>query len=475
MTRREFIKKLMLAGAGAFLAPLHSLAKIFPDEVTFSAKDFGSNFTWGVATSAFQTEGTFQEDGKGLSIWDVFPKIKTGENAKTATDFYHKYPEDLRIAKELGFNAFRFSVAWTRIFPEGKGKPNQKGIDFYHRLIDEMLKNNLNPWLTCYHWDLPLKLQEKGGWTNRDTYKYFLEYLETLAKEYGKKVRHWMVLNEPLAFTALGYLLGIHAPGKKGIGKFLKSVLHVSLAQSEGGRILQMLLPMQAKIGSTFSVSPIHTLKNKPSHRKAALRADAFFNRLFLEPTMGLGFPTQELPALKKIHKYMQAGDDARLRFDFHFYGLQYYKRFFVKPCPHLPLLHACIVKDSKITDSELSAMGWEVYPKGIYEILKQISRYPKVKNIVITENGYAFEDKFQQGEIRDTARIKFIREHLRWLLKAKREGVPVGGYFYWSLTDNFEWAEGYRPRFGLVYVDFATQERFMKHSAYWFKEFLEH
>ncbi len=463
----------MLAGAGAFLSPLYSLAHLFPEEVSFSPKDFGENFVWGVSTSAFQTEGASSEDGKGVSIWDVFRKIKTGENAEMATDFYHKFPEDIQIARTLGFNAFRFSIAWTRIFPEGKGKPNPKGIDFYHRLIDKMLENDLEPWLTCYHWDLPLKLQEKGGWTNRDTYKYFLDYLEVLAKEYGKKVKHWMVLNEPLAFTALGYLTGIHAPGEKSIKKFLKATLHTALAQAEGGRVLQLNLPMNAKIGTTFSVSPVHTLKNKPSHRKAALRADAFLNRLFLEPAIGLGFPISELPALKRIHKYMQKGDEARLQFDFHFFGLQYYKRTFVKPCPYVPLLRACFVKDSKITDAELSAMGWEVYPRGIYEILKQIARYPKVKNIVITENGYASEDKFQQGEIKDIQRIKYIREHLRWLLKAKREGIPVRGYLYWSLTDNFEWAEGFRPRFGLVYVDFATQKRILKNSAYWFKRFL--
>ena len=435
---------------------------------------FGKNFVWGVATSAFQIEGAYNEDNKGLSIWDNFKKIKTGENAKIACDFYHKYKEDIALVRKLNFDAFRFSIAWTRILPGGKGQINQKGIDFYNKVIDTCLENNIEPYITCFHWDLPQALEDKGGWASRDTYKYFLDYVEILAKNFGDRVKNWFVLNEPLAFTALGYLLGIHAPGKRSINKFIKSVLYVSLAQAEGGRVLQIHLPKNAKIGTTYSVSPVHPYKENFATKKAVMRADAFFNRLFIEPALGLGFPEKELPWLKKIHKYMEEGDEQKLVFDFHYIGIQYYRRIVVKPGSYVPILKARIVKDSKLKNAELSAMGWEIYPKGIYEILKQFAQYEKVKNIIISENGVALEDKLTNGEVRDAKRIKFIKDHLHYVLKAKQEGVPVSGYFYWSLLDNFEWNEGFRPRYGLVYVDYKTQKRYLKNSALWFQKFLQ-
>ena len=472
MTRREFIKNLLLIGSGAITIPLYNIVRALPVELT--KHSFGRNFVWGTSTSALQIEGAINEDGRGPSIWDNFKKVKTKETPAIACDFYHKYPEDIKLLNELNFDAFRFSVAWTRILPHGKGEINQKGIDFYNKVIDTCLQYNIKPYLTCFHWDLPQALQDIGGWTNRDTYKYFLDYVEILAKNYGDRVKNWFVLNEPLAFTALGYLIGIHAPGKRSINKFIKAVLYTALAQGEGGRVLQIHLPKDANIGTTLSVSPIHPYKQTLANKKAVLKADAFYNRLFLEPALGLGFPVKELPWLKRVYKLMQPGDEDKLSFDFHTIGIQYYKRVVVKPGNFIPIVKARIVRDSKIKDAKLTAMGWEIYPKGIYEILKQFAQYQKIKNILITENGIALEDKLVNGKVRDTSRIQYIKDHLYYVLKAKQEGVPVSGYFYWSLMDNFEWNEGFRPRYGLIYIDYKTQKRYLINSALSFQKFLQ-
>jgi beta-glucosidase len=473
MERKDFLK-LISAGGAASMLPYDVFAGLLEKE--FHSSLFGPNFDWGVATAAYQIEGAYNVDGKGLSIWDTFTnkkgKIKNNENGNDATNHYYRYEEDLDLLKKMGFKNYRFSISWSRVFPNGIGEVNPKGVDFYHRLIDACKERGIEPWITLYHWDLPQALEDKGGWTNRAIIDWFSEYVEFCSKEFGSKVKKWMVLNEPLAFTAIGYLIGIHAPGKRGFGKFLPAVHHTALCQAEGGRILRKNLPPDAKIGTTFSCSPIFPHKQKEKNFKAAKRADAIFNRLFIEPSLGLGYPVDDFPALKRIYKYAKEGDREKLKFDFDFIGIQNYTREVIKRSMLIPILWAKQIPAKK-RNVPLTAMGWEIFPEGIYNVLKQFSAYKGIKELYITENGVAFEDNIDQGVVSDKQRIEFLKDYLKQVLDAKKDGVNVNGYFYWTLMDNFEWAEGYHPRFGLIHVDFKTLERNIKDSGYWFKDFL--
>ncbi|MCS6789559.1 MAG: GH1 family beta-glucosidase [Bacteroidia bacterium] len=438
-------------------------------------EDFGKDFHWGVAVSAYQIEGGWQADGKGPSIWDAFVrragKIDRRETGDVACDFYHRYLEDIQLMRELSIPAFRFSISWPRILPEGKGKPNPEGIRFYHQVIDACLAANIEPWVTLYHWDLPLALEEAyGGWADRKIIEDFLNYAELCAKEYGGKVKYWMILNEPLAFTILGYLLGVHAPGHRSVQKFLAAVHHAALVQAEGIRLLKSLLP-KAVIGTTFSVSP--TFPHRPNNPKdiaAARRFDALFNRIFIEPLLGKGYPVNELPLLRDIYnKYLRPGDEERLRANPDFIGIQNYTREAIKHHALIPYIKARTIP-AKRRGVPYHAMGWEVYPESMYLILKQFSQYDPNLTFIITESGYAGEGETTQ----DTPRLEYLKAVLRQIHRAKQEGIRVEGYFIWTLMDNFEWAEGYRPQFGIVYVDRATLRRQPKASAHWYKKFLE-
>ncbi|HHG83650.1 MAG TPA: beta-glucosidase [Bacteroidetes bacterium] len=449
----------------------------FPDALLRRA-DFGPDFEWGVATAAYQIEGAWKADGKGPSVWDHFThrqgKIKDKSNGDIACDFYHRYPEDLALMRKLHLPNYRFSLAWSRIFPEGKGKFNEKGLAYYDRVIDASLENGVQPWLTLYHWDMPQALEALGGWTNRDVIGWFGDYVDLVTTRYADRVKDWMVLNEPMAFTALGYGLGIHAPGRKGWSNFLKATHHASMCQADGARIIRANVP-GAQIGSTFSASHIMPVDQRQKSLDAAKRMDALLNRLFLEPALGLGYPIADLPALKKIRKYFKDGDEQKLAFDFDFTGLQNYTREIVKKSI-VPYAHAMMVKPKKrgIAQDKITEMGWEVYPEGIYHLLKKIAAYPQIKKIIITENGAAFPDQIENNQVHDPRRKQFIQDYLGQVLRAKKEGIKVAGYFVWSFMDNFEWAEGYQPRFGLVHVDFNTQKRTVKDSGKWFSDFLQ-
>ncbi|MFN0200677.1 MAG: GH1 family beta-glucosidase [Bacteroidia bacterium] len=440
-----------------------------------SRSDFGKDFLWGVATAAYQIEGGHDADGKSPSIWDTFShkknKIKTGENGDISCDFYHRYPEDLTLLKSLNFQVNRFSLAWSRILPEGTGKPNQKGIDFYHRVIDRTLELGMQPWITLYHWDLPQCLEDKGGWINRDIVSWFSEYVEVCTKAYGDKVKNWMVLNEPNAFVTLGYMLGMHAPGYKSPQKYLAAVHHATLCQAEGGRIIRKNVA-NANVGSTFSCTYVTPLDQHPINVKAAERYDALLNRMYLEPALGLGYPEKSLPILKRIDKFKQAGDEDKMKFDFDFIGIQNYTHDVARWFP-IPFIWGTL-KSAKDRNVPYTEMGWEVYPEGIYHLLKKFAAYKGIKNLIVTENGAAFPDVLAEGAVHDPKRVEFFQAYLASILKAKQEGVNVNGYFVWTFLDNFEWMEGYRPRFGLVHVDYATQKRTIKDSGKWFQEFLK-
>jgi beta-glucosidase len=435
-------------------------------------RSFGPEFLWGTASAAYQIEGAHNEDGRGNSIWDVFSekgRIKNKENGQIATDFYHRYKEDIALAKSMNFRVFRFSISWSRIFPQGTGEVNQKGVNFYHAVIDECLSQGLQPWVTLYHWDLPQALQDQGGWANREVIEWFKTYTQFCTREFGSKVKYWMVFNEPSAFVGLGYLAGYHAPGKRNVNSFLKASHYACLAMAESGRIIRREIP-DAQIGTTFSCSSVDAWKDNFKHQKAVKRMDAMLNRMFIEPSLGLGYPENDFPFLRKMKKFQLPGDAEKLKFDFDFIGLQNYFRVVVKRSPFIPFVWAKPVSAKK-RNVPFNEMGFEIYPEGMYRILKQFAQYKTINNIVITENGVCVKDELVNENVRDSQRIDFFRAYLNQVLKAKQEGVPITGYLVWSLTDNFEWTEGYDPRFGLVYVDYNTQKRFFKDSGKWFRK----
>ena len=443
-----------------------------------TAKDFGKDFSWGVAIAAAQNEGATAADGKGTTIWDSFArnshKIKGAGKLTVACDFYHRYKDDLLLVKALGFSVFRFSISWARILPDGTGKINKEGINFYHKVIDECYKLGLTPYVTLYHWDLPQELENRGGWTNYLITKWFSRFVTVCAEAYGDKVKHWIILNEPFGFTTLGYMLGKHAPGKKGLSNFLPTIHHAAMAQAEGGRIIRKLVA-QAHIGTTFSCSQIIPYSSKPADVAAANRIDILMNRLFIEPSLGKGYPVddsfkflEKLQMHNKTWKYTE-----RLHFDFDFIGLQYYFPVVVKHNSYIPIVQASEVKPAT-RKVPYTAMGWEINADSFYRTIKKIWLYGGVKEIIITENGAAFKDTLKDGVIDDKERINYFNQHLQAMLKAKKEGVNIKGYFAWTLMDNFEWSEGYHPRFGLVQVDFKTQLRTIKNSGYWWRDFLQ-
>lgn len=471
MKRQDFLKIITSTGLGVYASPF--LASGFLRQ-NFKSSLFGNDFKWGTATASFQIEGAWNRDGKGVSIWDKFShqkgKIKTGETAEIACDFYHRFPDDIRLLKSLNFDTFRFSLSWPRIMPNGTGTVNQKGIDFYNRLIDFSLEQGIEPWVTLYHWDLPQALEDKGGWTNRDIISWFGDYTHICSRAFGDRVKNWIVLNEPFAFTSLGYMTGDHAPGRKGLGNYMPSIHHAAMAQAEGGRIVRQNVA-QSNVGTAFSCSYVDPKKLGGRHENAAKRLDALFNRLFIEPSLGMGYPVEALPLLKRLEPYIKPGDEQKLKFGFDFIGLQNYFRIIGRFSLYPPIIWANQVNPQKL-NNPVTSMGWEVHPEGIYKIVKQFAKYP-VKDIYITENGAAFDDVLSNNRVNDAARISYFKDYLAQILKAKQEGANVKGYFVWTLMDNFEWAEGYRPRFGIIYVDFNTLERYPKESAYWFQEFL--
>ncbi|NCD71784.1 GH1 family beta-glucosidase [Mucilaginibacter agri] len=440
-------------------------------------KQFGDDFQWGVSAAALQTEGACDVDGKGQSIWDTFSskkgKILNGDHHHVACDFYNRYEEDIDIVKGLNIPNFRFSIAWTRILPSGTGKVNQAGLDYYHRVIDYCLKQGVEPWITLYHWDLPQVLEDKGGWANREIISWFSEFVNVCAEAFGSKVKHWMVMNEPSVFTGAGYFLGIHAPGKNGLRNFVPVVHNTVLSIVAGAKILRNKLPADRQIGTTFSCSYIEPNSHSSKDIAAAKRADALINRLFIEPILGMGYPMTEVTALKRLEKYILPGDPENMHFDFDFIGIQNYTRELVEYSFFTPYIGASLVKATK-RNVPTTEMGWEVYPQSIYEMIKKFGAYPNVKKIIITENGAAFKDQLVDGKIDDTRRVSYLNDYLEQVLKAKNEGLNVHGYFVWTLTDNFEWAEGYHPRFGLVHVDFDTLKRTIKGSGYWYSNLLK-
>jgi beta-glucosidase len=439
--------------------------------------DFPENFSWGVSTAALQTEGAWNTDGKGPSVWDTFAakkgRIFRNHHPQIACDFYHRYPEDIRILKNLNIDNFRFSLSWPRILPEGRGRVNHKGLDFYKRLIDALLSEGITPWITLYHWDLPQALEDKGGWTSRDILNSFGEFAEIAGKELMHRgVKKWIVLNEPMVFTGAGYFLGYHAPGKKGFSNFIPAMLHAALCTSIGEKVLRNF-ESDVQIGSAYSCSYITPFTETEADIKASKRADALFNRLFIEPASGLGFPLEDLPFLRPVEKWMKSGDESGLKANLDFTGVQNYTREVVASSRFVPYLGAKLVNARKrqVLHTE---MDWEVFPEALFQMVRQFASYNPERPVVVTENGAAFPD-FHHGKpfVFDPLRKAYLQDHIGQVKKAIDHGIKAEGYFVWTLVDNFEWAEGYRPRFGLVYLEPETQNRIIKESGRWYGAFL--
>lgn len=442
--------------------------------MSIHSSQFPDDFLWGVSTAAAQTEGAFNKDGRGTSIWDDFArlnKIKGKETPFEACNFYENYEQDILHIKSLNIPHFRFSLSWSRILPKGTGEVNELGINFYHRVIDTCLKHGIEPWVTLYHWDLPLALEAQGGWTNRAILNWFEAYASICIVAFGNKVKHWMVLNEPLVFTGAGYFAGYHAPGKKGLKNFLPAAYHAALVQGHIGKLIKRLNP-NLQVGTTFSCSYNMPYSNKVKDVAAAKKVNALLNRFFIEPSLGMGFPIKAIPVLAKIEALKQPGDEALMQVDFDFIGLQVYTRELIQHSYFTPYLNAKIVPAHKRKVFH-TKMNWEVYPAAILEVVKSFSAYAGVKKIIITENGASFDDVLQNGVVADFHRQSYLEKHLEKLLEASRDYPKLKGYFVWSATDNFEWAEGYSQRFGLIYINFKTQERWVKNSGYWYRQFL--
>jgi beta-glucosidase len=434
---------------------------------------FPNDFMWGASTAAYQIEGAANEDGKGVSIWDTFShkhnseghsKVKNNDTGDVACNHYHLYKHDVALMKNLGLNAYRFSTAWPRFFPEGKGKPNLKGRDFYNRLVDELLANDLEPWLCFYHWDLPQTLQDKGGWSNRDTAYYYADYASYVAEHLGDRVKHFVMLNEPNVAALLGHLLGIHAPGLQDLNAFASATHHLNLATGLGmGQLRSLNSTWQ--LGTVLNLQPVHTYTDKDEDQEARMLFDAIWNRSTLDPLLRGTYPKLMEGMLEDT---VQAGDLGTIQQPLDFLGMNLYTRMVVQADPKSLV---GIRQSEPPKNAELTDMGWEIYPQALLEQLLELKNDYDNPKVFITENGGAFKDEITAKGINDQDRIRYLEKHLRAVYEAREKGANVQGYFVWSLLDNFEWSEGYKKRFGIVHVDYATQKRTPKASYHWYQQ----
>jgi beta-glucosidase len=428
-----------------------------------------------VATSAHQIEGAFQEGGRGESIWDRFEatpgRIADGSDASVACDHYHRWRGDIELATGLGVDAYRFSVAWPRVLPWGRGRVNVAGLDFYDRLVDALLAVKIRPFATLYHWDLPQRLQDGGGWLSRDIVDSFLEYTHAVTARLGDRVKHWMTLNEPWCIAHLGHDEGHHAPGLEDPAGALRVAHHLLLAHGRACPVIRENTD-GAAVGIVLNLTPSSPASERPEDQDASRWFDGFFNRWYLDPLFRAEYPEDAVDdrivaghLSSRTLPFVQPGDMEAIAAPLDFLGVNYYSRVVMRAGDSRRPEAVQMVPDYDLTD-----MGWEVYPEGLTALLQRIHRDYGPKVLYVTENGAAYADGPDDGDrIADTRRIDFLRGHIQACHRAIEAGVPLRGYFVWSLMDNFEWAHGYEKRFGLCWVDFETQRRIPKDSAIWY------
>jgi len=426
-------------------------------------KPFPADFAWGASTSSYQIEGAVEEDGRGKSIWDTFShtpgRVKNGDTGDVACDHYHRWVEDVEWLARGGFNAYRFSTAWSRILPAGSGVVEQRGLDFYDRLVDGLLARNIAPWLCLYHWDLPQALQDQGGWLRRDNADHFTEYALVVGRRLGDRVKHWAMFNEPNIHALFGYGMGGHAPGLKGLTSFLAATHHQNLAQ---GRALAALRAERAdlKLGTVINIVPVRPSSDRKEDRLAVERFDAFWNGAFLDPLFKGTYPAVVAAQMAPL---IAADDLKAMRQPIDFFGLNYYAPAWVADAPQ-SLFGAWF--GATPPGMRFTAMGWPVDPSGLIDVLARFRDQYGNPEIHVTENGACYDDHFAaDGTVHDDDRTAYLRDHIAAARRALADGVRLKGYFAWSLLDNFEWAEGFSRRFGLIHVDFSSQKRTPKTS----------
>jgi beta-glucosidase len=429
---------------------------------------FPEGWVWGAATAAYQIEGGVREGGRGQSIWDVFSHsgaIANGDTGDIACDHFHRFPEDIALMRELGLGGYRFSISWPRIFPTGSGRPNVDGLDYYHRLIDELHSAGIAPYATLYHWDLPQALQERGGWANHDTAHRFGDYTHTVAAALGSGIQHWFTINEPWVAAFLGHWRGEHAPGKRDFRLALLAAHNLLLAHGEGMAALRSEMGSSGQAGIVLNLAPCQPAGDTSADLEAAYRSDGFMNRWFLDALYHGRYPEDMVRHYGDAMPEIAPGDMELISQPTDMLGVNYYFRSVVAYDPSATPLQARNVVPA---GAKVTAMGWEVYPPGLYDILKRVSDDYNPSRLLVTENGAAYDDVVEEGQVDDAEREAYLLEHLQQVHRAIEDGVPLGGYFVWSLLDNFEWAWGYSKRFGVIYVDYATQERIVKRSGRW-------
>ncbi|MBI9106176.1 MAG: beta-glucosidase [Spirochaetales bacterium] len=446
---------------------------------------FTKDFVFGSASAAFQIEGAVSADGKGPSIWDKFSntkgKIRNNDTAEKACDHYHKIEKDVALMKSIGLSAYRFSISWPRIMPDGEGLVNEKGISFYNKLIDELIKNDITPWVTLFHWDLPLALQKKyKGFQNRKVVDLFGEFTRIAVERFGDRVKNWITINEPFEFSCFGHLLGTHAPGLKSPRAYFHVMHNVLLAHGKALRIIKKLSP-EAKVGIVISMTPIHPATDTPKDKSAAKIANEFMNDITLMPLYKGRYPEELWKRAVLFRPKIKKGDMDIITSPADFIGLNYYSREKASFKWYIPILKADIsgssTPEKQFIDAEgkqRTSMGWEIYPEGLRECLHHIKETGNNPDIYITETGGAFDDELSpDGTIKDELRTSLLQKYFKAASTAIEEGVNLKGIFLWSLMDNYEWAEGLSKRFGLIYVDYKTQKRTIKDSGYWYKKLI--
>lgn len=439
-------------------------------DVSYQSAEFPEDFVWGAATAAYQIEGAAREDGRGESIWDRFShtpgKTLNGDTGDVACDHYHRWRDDVTLLRELGLNAYRLSISWPRVLPDGRGPVNEAGFAFYERLIDALLAAGVTPWVTLYHWDLPWSLEERGGWPSRDTAMAFAEYADVVSRRLGDRVTRWITLNEPWCSAFLGYHTGEHAPGRTSLQEAVQSTHPLLLAHGLAVPAIRRN-SRQAKVGITLNLTPTYPSADDEPSRAAAARYDGYFNRWFLDPLYGRGYPQDMSDLYGDLAPRPEPGDLEVIATPTDFLGVNYYSPAFVGDDPSN---HPWRVAPTAVPGADLTDLGWAVYPRGLYDLLRRLHRDYPTGPLYVTENGAAYDDRFPKNDrVDDSRRVTFYRRHLAAAKAAIEDGAPLAGYFAWSLLDNFEWAFGYSKRFGITYVDYRTGERTVKDSGRWY------
>lgn len=432
-----------------------------------------SDFKWGVATAAYQIEGAANEGGRTPSIWDKFceepGRINNGDSGLVACDHYHRYQEDVGIMKWMGVDSYRFSISWSRVLPNGIGEVNPEGIKFYSDLLDELLANGIEPFVTIYHWDLPQVLHEQGGWLNREVADWFEDYTKVLVENFGSRVKHWITINEPHCVCWFGYLKGWFAPGITDLNSAITAVHHVLLAHGKAVRVIKATYP-DSKVGIAPGLTPCVPASDSPEDVAAASRQDGYDIRWFLDPVYGKGYP-KDIIGIFGIQPPIGTGDMEIISTPTDFLGVNFYLRSVIANDPDGGMLR---IKGLDPVDSKYTGMGWEICAPALRDLLVRVKNDYAPKEIFITENGSAWDDEvLADGSINDVNRVEYLEQHLEQVELAIKDGVPVKGYFAWSFMDNFEWTFGYSKRFGLVHVDYETQKRTPKASALRYREII--